>query len=162
MGTLRVPIAGRDLFLFSCRTPEGCALMGTPWVPIWAPYGCPLQVAIYFILVPHLRCSNGHPMGAHMCTHWVHIKSACRYVKRYHPKGDNFGLFSRCLLANLRPFLFLVPHPFGLLQWAPYGPPYGYPRGTHSLRVKIPLVLNQYLDRRNTKNIPSLKRALLY
>ena len=71
----------RFIFILVPHTLRVCS-NGHPYgVPIWAPYGCPLQVAIIFLFSFRTFGALMGTKGPHMCTLQVHIKSACVRVK---------------------------------------------------------------------------------
>ena len=104
--------------------PKVGIIMGTRRVPIWVPYGHPLQVAIYF-LVPHTRrvCSNGHPTG---CPYGA--PNGCTI--NGDPLGPHMGAH-RAPIAGRDYFYSRAAHPSGVLNGDPLGPHMG------TLRVPI-------------------------
>ena len=156
MGTLWVPIIGRDLFYLVARPLAFGSLpapmvwvghphhMGTLWVPIYvtimghpmgAPYVHPYGVHIILLFgrsSTRLRLvtgSNGHPLGAHMHTpKGVHYKRVSVCAWKDVTLRVNFGQNYRDLGHNLRIiFLSILPATLRGPQWAPCGHPYGYP-----------------------------------
>ena len=124
MGTLQVPIINATIM-----GPEG-SHMGTCRVPIIGHY---------------LFSRAAHPSGVlngdlmvPICAPFGCTLSPRRTREKMSPEGNNFGLFSRGLLANLRVFIFLFScRTLRLLNGHPAGTHMGTLWGTHSLRVKI-------------------------
>ena len=105
MGALRAPI-------------RHATIMGTRRVPIWAPIGA--HCSHDFILIPHLRCSNGHPTGAHM----VHPMGAPLMGTLWVPIWAPYG----CPLQVAIYFIFLF-RTFGALMGTPTGAHMVHPLG---------------------------------